>query len=122
MSSTTTTKHTHFEGYWCESPYNAFSSLPYTTYPESQHPTHTFSFPKPNHFTLFWSLPQNKDFILSLHKILIKAEKHKPSIQIVELIRNDSYLSGSDESNQDTYDEWIKVERPSTPLPLPLPL
>lgn len=74
----TTPIHTYFEGYWCELPYNSLSSLPYKTYPESQHPTRTFSFPKPNHFDMFWSLPQNRDFIPTLNEILIRADKRKP--------------------------------------------
>lgn len=81
MSQTKTEKDelAYYIGYWRPSQHVPITSATPTTYPESNHPhrASSFPFPRPNHFTKFWSLPENKDFIQRLRSFLIRAKKQK---------------------------------------------
>ena len=81
MSQTKTKKDelAYYIGYWRPSQHVPITSTTPTTYPESNHPhrAHTFPFPRPNHFTKFWSLPENQDFIQRLASLLIRARKER---------------------------------------------
>ena len=66
---------TKYEGYWkqihCTAKHSTYdiSSLPY---PESQHEKHydSFSFPKPDHFSIFWLESQNHTFLRKFETFL----------------------------------------------------
>ena len=73
---------TFYEGYWatsalwsCSPSQMCASST--STYPENQHLTQTFAYPKPNHFALFWKLPTAKIFEKNLSTLLKQKKTEK---------------------------------------------